>query len=152
MASDYEVAARAVNKLGLDLGQVLRDTHAQTAMKLGVLLGEFFALALKIRILKSGKPVNDGMFKGDGELATLHKKIRRARSLKLIDAVTLNDADFVRKIRNDFCHEREKLHFDSARIVSLASKLSTYENAETNQDAILKAVDKITDQLRSAVK
>jgi DNA-binding MltR family transcriptional regulator len=82
------------------------------------------------------------MFKGNGELATLHKKIKRARTLKLIDTVALNDADLVRKIRNDFGHEREKLHFDSAKIVSSTSRLSTYENAETNQDAILKAVDK----------
>jgi DNA-binding MltR family transcriptional regulator len=149
MASDYEAAAQAVKKLGLDLAQVLRDTHAETAMKLGVLLDNFFEIALKARMLKNNEPVSDGMFKGDGGLATLHKKIKRARTLKLINTAALNDADLVRKIRNDFGHEREKLHFDSAKIVSSASKLSTYENAETNQDAILKAVGKITDELRN---
>jgi DNA-binding MltR family transcriptional regulator len=152
MVSDYEVAAQALKKIGLDLAQVLRDTHAETAIKLGVLLNEFFELALKAKMLENNKPINDRMFKGDGELATLHKKIKKARSLKLIDAVALNDADLVRKIRNDFGHEREKLHFDSAKIASSASKLSTYKSAGTNQDSILNAVDKITNQLRNTVK
>ena len=152
MASDLDKAAKEPGKFGLDLTQVLRDTHTETAMKLGVLLGNYFEIALKARMLRNNESMNEQMFQGSGELATLHKKVQKARSLKLIDKIVLNDADLVRKIRNNFGHEREKLHFDSAKTVALAKQLSTYESAETNQDAILAAVRKITEQLENTVK
>jgi hypothetical protein len=152
MASDFEAAQEAVKKLGLDLVQVIRDTHSETAMKLGVLLDNYFELALKAHMWRNNIPVNDGMFKNNGELSTLDKKIKRARTYKLIDRTRLDDADLVRKIRNKFGHEREKLHFDSGTIAALAEKLSTYADAQTNQDAILDAVGKITDELTKVVR
>lgn len=141
--------AEELKDYGLDLAAVLRDTHAETMMRVGSLLDEFFELALKTKILKNCEKINESVFRGHGKLSSLASKIKKAHSLKLIDDVAFSDATLVRKIRNEFGHLKEKLHFDSAKVVALAEKLSTYQDANSNQDAILAANSKVIDQLKA---
>ena len=140
--------AKALEKFGVNLVDVVRDTHADTMIRVSSLLEEIFELSIRMAMLNAGQKVNDRMFTRDGELATLEKKINKAKDLNLLDDTAFTDAHLVRRIRNKFAHRRERLHFDSSKVVALARQLSTYEKAESNQDAILKAVSTIVDQLK----
>ena len=141
--------AKALEKFGVNLVDVVRDTHADTMIRVSSLLEEIFELSIRMAMLNAGQKVNDRMFTRDGELATLEKKINKAKDLNLLDDTAFTDAHLVRRIRNKFAHRRERLHFDSSKVVALARQLSTYEKAESNQDAILKAVSTIVDQLKA---
>jgi hypothetical protein len=152
MTPGLEKAAEELKKVGLDLAQVLRDTHTETAVKLGGLLEGHLEIAIRAKMMRNNEPIDEKIFKPRGELDNLDKKIRRAQKLKLIDSVGYRDATQLRKIRNSFAHEKEKVHFDSAVIVAFAKNLSTYESAENNQTAILKAASNVMDQLEKSVK
>jgi DNA-binding MltR family transcriptional regulator len=101
---------------------------------------------------KNNEAIDERMFEGNGELATLEKKIRKAHSLKLIDDVAFGDATLVRKIRNNFAHAKQKLNFDNTKTVALAKQLSTHESATSNQEAIFTATSKVTEQLEKTVR
>ena len=147
--SDNAKMAKALEKFGVNLVDVVRDTHADTMIRVSSLLEEIFELSIRMAMLNAGQKVNERMFKRDGELATLEKKINKAKDLNLLDDTAFTDAHLVRRIRNKFAHRRERLHFDSSKVVALARQLSTYEKAESNQDAILKTVSTIVDQLKA---
>jgi hypothetical protein len=149
MARDLSEAAEILKEHGLDLTKVLQDTHAETMLRLGTLLDEFLELALKTRVLKSGKAVNEKTFQKGGKLQTLAAKIKKANDLGLLDEGTFKDTDLLREIRNEFGHLKTKLHFDSPEIVKLVKQLSTYEAAESNQAAIQEAITKVTDYLKA---
>jgi DNA-binding MltR family transcriptional regulator len=150
--SENDKIAEALKKYGVNLVDVVRDTNADTMIRVSSLMEETFELAIRLAMLKTGQKVNERMFRRDGELATLEKKIIKAKELNLLDDTAFKDANLVRKIRNKFAHRRERLHFDSPKIVALARQLSTYEKADFNQDAILKAVSNIVDQLKANVR
>ncbi len=153
MASEFDKLAEELKKqVGLDLADVLRGTHAETVMIVTSLIDETLELALRSKFLAEMEPVNDRMFKGNGRLGTLEKRIDAAHQLKLIDDATRDDAHLVRRIRNKFAHTREKLHFDSGKTVALVKQLSTYEAATSNQEAFLKATENISEQAAKAVK
>jgi DNA-binding MltR family transcriptional regulator len=141
--------AEALKKYGGNLVDVVRDTNADTMIRVSSLMEETFELAIRMAMLKADQKVNERMFKRDGELATLEKKMNKAKELNLLDDAAFKDAHLVRKIRNKFAHRRERLHFDSPKIVAMARQLSTYEKAEFNQSAILEAVSNIVDQLKA---
>jgi DNA-binding MltR family transcriptional regulator len=121
-------------------------------MLVASLVGETLELALRAKLLAQHKPVNDKMFKGEGSLATLEKRVEAAHTLELIDDMTREDAHLVRRIRNKFAHATQKLHFDSAKAVALTKQLSTYEAATSNQDAFLKAAGNVSEQAIKSVK
>jgi DNA-binding MltR family transcriptional regulator len=153
MASELDKLAEELKKKqGLDLADVLRGTHAETAIVVASLVGETLEVALRSKLLAEKKPVNDQMFKGNGPLATLGKRIDEAYRLKLIDDTTRDDAHLVRRIRNKFAHAKEKLHFDSGKTVVLAKQMSTYEAATSNQEAFLKAAGNVLEDAAKAVK
>ena len=129
--------AEALEKYGVNLVDVVRDTNADTMIRVSSLMEETFELAIRMAMLKTGQKVNKRMFKRDGELATLERKINKAKELNLLDDTAFKDAHLVRMIRNKFAHRRERLHFDSPKIIAMARQLSTYEKAEFNQNAIL---------------
>lgn len=139
-----------LQKHGVDLGNIIRDTHADTMMRCMGLLDEMLEMTIKKDMLDRGEKFNDRMFKHDGDLATLDKKINKAKALRLIDDVVYADAHLLRKIRNAFAHRRESLHFDSPRVVQFVQQLSTYEAAEHNQAAILAAHTGVHEQLKKA--
>jgi DNA-binding MltR family transcriptional regulator len=147
-----KLADELKNKSGLDLADLLRGTHAETAMVVASILSETLELALKFKFLLEKRPVNDRMFKGNGPLGTLQNRINAAHRHKLIDDTARDDAHSVRLVRNKFSHSSKKLHFDSAEIVALIKRMSTYDPATTNQDAFLKAADNATNQAIKAVK
>ena len=136
-----------LQKYGVDLGTVVRDTHADTMIRCMSLFDEALEITIKLDMLNRGEKFNERMFKHHGELATLEKKINKAKGLNLIDDVARDDAHLLRKIRNRFAHRRERLHFDSPRVVEFARQLSTYEKAEHNQAAILAAQSNVHEQL-----
>jgi len=141
--------AKALEKYGVNLADVVRDTHADTMIRVSSLSEEMLELAIRMAILNTGQKVNEHMFKHDGELATLEKKINKAKELNLLDETAFKDAHLVRRIRNKFAHRGERLHFDSPKIVTLTKQLSTYDKAKFNQDAILESVSSIVDQLKA---
>ena len=131
---------------------MLRGTHAETAIIVGSLVGESLELALKSKLLADKKSVNDGVFNGNGALATLQKRIDAAHDMNLIDDVNRKDAHLLRHIRNGFAHTNEKLNFDSGSTSALARQLSTYEAATSNQDAFLKAAGNVCKQAGKATR
>jgi DNA-binding MltR family transcriptional regulator len=137
---------------GLNLSDVLRSTHPETVIRVATLVGEALELALRSKLLAEKKPVHDRMFKGDGPMATLAKRIDAAHDLNLIDDVTRKDAHLVRRIRNGFAHAKEQMHFDSAKTVAFVKQLSTYEAAPFNQEAFLKAAGNISAQAAKAAR
>lgn len=147
-----KLADELKNKTGLDLADLLRGTHAETVMRVASILSDTLELALRFKLLLERKPNNDRMFKGNGSLGTLQKRIDAAHKHKLIDNTARKDAHLVRLVRNKFSHSGEKLHFDNAQIVALIKRMSTYETAATNQDAFLNAEGNATDQATQAVK
>jgi DNA-binding MltR family transcriptional regulator len=147
-----KLADELKNKTGLDLADLLRGTHAETVMVVASILSDTLELALRCRFLLEKKPANDRMFKQNGPLGTLQKRIDAAHKQKLIDDTARKDAHLVRLVRNKFSHSREKLHFDNAEIVALIKRMSTYETAATNQDAFLNAQGNAIDQAAQAVK
>jgi hypothetical protein len=105
MPSELDKLAKELKEqFGLDLADVLRGTHAETATVVASLVGDMLELALRSKLLVEKKPANDAMFEGNGTLGTLHKRINKAHELNLIDDVTRDDAHLVRRIRNDFGH------------------------------------------------
>jgi len=138
-------------KFGLNEADVLRDTHAQTAMRLASIVGDTLAVAIKAKLTADGKPVNERMFKHKGQYATLEKRINGVHELGLIDEVTRDDAHLMRRARNKFGHPKDRMHFDSDKIVALLKQMSTYEAAEHNQDAFLHAADNVSEQASKAV-
>jgi len=147
MASELEKLTEELKKYGLDLADVLRGTHTQTVMVATSIMNEMLEVALRLKLLAEKKPVNDRMFKGNGALATLEKRINAAHQLKLMDDATSKDAHLVRRIRNKFAHEKEKMHFDSGKTVDLVKQLSTYEAATSNQVAFWKATGIVIEQV-----
>jgi DNA-binding MltR family transcriptional regulator len=145
---DNDKVAEELKKYGINLADVVQDTHGDTMIRVTHLTEEMLELAIKKSTLKSGKEINERAFMHYGELATLEKKINKAKELNLIDEVAFKDAHLLRKIRNKFAHRNERLHFDSAKIVALAKQLSTYEKAEFNQDVILAADLNIVEQIK----
>jgi hypothetical protein len=119
---DNDEMAEALKKYEVNLADLVRDTNADTMIRVASLMEETCELAIKMTMLKSGQKVNERMFKHDGELATLEKKINKAKELKLIDDVAFKDAHLLRKIRNKFAHRRERLSFDSQGIVQSADR------------------------------
>jgi hypothetical protein len=152
MARDLSVAADILKEHGLDLSQVLRDTHAETMLRLGTLLDETLEITIKTHALKSGKSINEKAFQKRGKLGTLAAKIKKAESEGLLDNIAFKDADLLREIRNEFGHLKTKLHFSSPEISEFAERLSTYDPAKPNQAAILAAMTKVTDCLIAASK
>jgi DNA-binding MltR family transcriptional regulator len=144
-----EKMLEALEKNGVNLADVLRDTHANTIIRVSSLMEETFELAIRMAMLKTGQKASERLFKRDGDLATLEKKINRAKELRLLDDVAHKDAHIIRKIRNKFAHTRDQLHFDSAKIIAMAQQLSTYEKAKYNQDAILAAISNIVGEAKS---
>lgn len=147
MASKADELAKQLEEHGLDLTTLIRDTHAQSAMQAASLVGEILEIALKWKLTVEKTPVNDRMFKKDGPLATLQKRIDAAHRQKLINDTTREDTHILRRIRNEFAHAGEKLNFDSPKIMALASKLSTAKDAKSSQEAYLKAADNVSNQL-----
>jgi DNA-binding MltR family transcriptional regulator len=151
MPRDLSEAVEILKEHGLDFVKLILDTHAETMLRLGSLLEDFLEIALKHQMLQSGKAVNERAFGKGGKLGTLADKIKRAKTVGLLDDVTYTDADLLREIRNEFAHLKTKIHFESARIVEFATGLSTYKAAETTQDVILAAGSKVMDKLRESV-
>ena len=147
--ADLGKSAEELKKVGLDLTQVIQDTHTETMMKARLDFGGSLEYAIKTKMLRNKEVVDEKQFKPFGKLANLDKRIDKAHELGLLDDVAKKDAHLVRKIRNDFAHEGEKRHFDSDEIVALAKDLSTYAAATTNQEAILTASSKVMGQLKS---
>lgn len=147
--SDNHKMAAALEKYGVNLVDVVRDTNADTMIRVSSLMEETFELAIRVAALKTGQKLNERMFKRDGELATLEKKINKAKETNLLDDTAFKDAHLVRRIRNKFAHRRERLNFDSPKIVAMARQLSKYAKAESNQNAILEAASNIVDQLKA---
>jgi len=145
---DDDKMAEALKKYGINLADLVRDTNADTMMRVMHQTGEMLELAIKISMVKSGQKFNERMFQRGRDLATLDSKIKKAKELNLIDDVACKDAHLLRRIRNKFAHRKERLHFDSPSVVELARQLSTYENAEFNQDAILAADLNIIEQIK----
>lgn len=146
--SDNAKMSKALEKYGVNLVDVVRDTNADTMIRVSSLMEETFELAIRMAMLRAGQKLNERMFKRDGQLATLEKKINKAKELNLLDDTAFKDAHLERRIRNKFAHRKERLHFDSPKVVAMARLLSTYEKAESNQNAILEAVSNIVDQLK----
>jgi DNA-binding transcriptional regulator LsrR (DeoR family) len=56
MATEFDKLAEGLNeKYGLNLAEILQDTHAQTAIRVAALIGENLALALKSKLLELHK-------------------------------------------------------------------------------------------------
>lgn len=139
-------------KFGLNEAEILRDTHAQTAMRIAAIVGDTLVLAIKAKLTADGKPVNQRMFRHMGQYATLENRINGAYELGLIDEVTKDDAHLMRRARNKFGHAGDRLHFDSEKIVALLKQMSTYEAAKHNQDAFLHAAGNVSEQVAKVVK
>jgi DNA-binding MltR family transcriptional regulator len=152
MARDLSEAIEILKERGLDFAQVLRDTHAETMLRLGTLLDETLEIVIKTHALKSGKSINEKAFQKRGKLEKLADKIKKAETEGLLDKVAFKDADLLREIRNEFGHLKTKLHFASPEITKLAERLSTYDPAKPNQAAILAAMTKVTNRLKAALK
>lgn len=89
--------AEALNKYGINLADVVRDTHADTMIRVSHLTEETFELAIKLKMIKLGEKINELVFKPDGELGTLYKKIEKAKELGLIDEVGYKDAHLLQR-------------------------------------------------------
>lgn len=153
MDADTEALFKGLKeKFGLDFADVLRDTHSGTAMRVASIVGDTLALGIKSKLLAEGKAANERMFKKDGQYGTLEKRIDGAHELGLIDDVTRDDAHLMRRVRNKFGHLKDRLHFDSSKVVDLIKKMSTYEAAEHNQDAFLHAAGNVSEQVGKAIK
>jgi hypothetical protein len=153
MTSELDKLAEELKRSqGLDLVDVLRGTHSETAMVVASLISETLELALRFKLLAEGKPESDRMFKGDGQFATLAKRIDAAHDMKLIDEETHKDAHLVRHIRNTFAHAKEKTHFDSKKVAALAKQLSTYDAATRNEEAFVKAAHNVSTQAGKAAR
>ena len=111
--SDNHKMAEALEKYGVNLVDVVRDTNADTMIRVSSLMEETFELAIRMAMLKTGQKVNERMFKRDGELATLERKINKAKELNLLVDTAFKDAHLVRMIRNEFAHRRERLRGDA---------------------------------------
>lgn len=153
MATEFDELAKILkDKFGLDMERVLRDTHANTAIRIASLVGESLADSIKAKLRADGKTVSESMFKDRGKYASLKQRIDGAHNLTLIDDTTHKDAHLMRLVRNEFGHLKATFHFDSDEVVKYLSQMSTYEAAEHNQDAYLQVSSSVIAQLQNAVK
>ena len=83
--SENDKMAEALKKYGVNLVDLVRDTNADTMIRVSSLMEESFKLAMQMAMLKTGQKVNERMFKRNGERATLERKIRKAKELNLLD-------------------------------------------------------------------
>ena len=146
-----EKAAELLAQAGLNFSELVRDTHADMVMRSVALVEERFQLVLTMKMRSNNEAVTDAMFKGNGSLATLAKKIEKAHDLGLLDDVGYQDATLIRKVRNQFAHTKQKLHIDSGTGVELIRQMSTFEAAGSNQDAFLAAQTKVLKQLDKSI-
>lgn len=153
MTTEFDELAKAFkDKFGLDLELVLRDTHANTALRIATMISDGLADAIRAKLQVDGKTVSEELFKHRGKYGSFQQRIDGAHNLKLIDYTTRQDAHLMRLVRNEFGHLKETLHFDSEVIVTYLSQMSTYEAAEHNQDAYLQVSTNIITQLENAAK
>jgi DNA-binding MltR family transcriptional regulator len=122
-----------LQKAGISLDNLLRDTHAGIALVWASLLDEGFETALRSAMSHLSKNALNDLLTGYGPLSSFSAKIDIAHGMKLITVEHCRDAHLIRRIRNQFAHVTEKLGFDSAKIVEITAQLSTYnkEKADT---------------------
>jgi DNA-binding MltR family transcriptional regulator len=152
MAPNLKEAVEILAEHGIDLSQVLKDTHAETMLRVGTLLDGMLEIVIKGRMLKNGEAVKERMFQKHGNLQTLGAKIKKAQNLKILDEVAFKDADLLREIRNEFAHLKTKVNFDSPEISKWAKQLSTFDGVKSNREAIFAAMEKVVDCLQAASK
>jgi hypothetical protein len=148
---DLNAAEALLQEFGLDLARVLRDTHAETMLRLGTTIEDCLEIAIKADAIVKGPPIEDKAFRRRGRLENFKAKVKEAGDRGIIHGAMLADADLIREIRNEFGHMRSKVHFDSPDVVKWAVQLSTYRAADSNQDAIFVATADVMDQIRASV-
>jgi DNA-binding MltR family transcriptional regulator len=149
----WQAIADELKKRGLDLENLIRDTHAGTGLILSSLLETGFEMALKSAMVHLSKHTLKKLTTGYGPLSTFSAKIDIAYGMKLISREHRSDANLIRQIRNVFAHATAKLDFDSSEIVQIGSNLSTYDKQEKDVlVAYMKAIDIISLQLRAEIK
>jgi hypothetical protein len=78
MEADTEALFKGLKeKFGLDFADVIRDTHSGTAMRAASIIGDTLVLAIKSKLLAEGKPLNERMFKKDGQYWNAREAYRR---------------------------------------------------------------------------
>jgi DNA-binding MltR family transcriptional regulator len=142
-----------LKKQGIDLGNLIRDTHAGTALILSSLLENGFEMALRAAMTHVSNHAIKRLLTGYGPLSNFSAKIDIAYGMNLITGKQRSDANLIRNIRNKFAHATTKLDFNSADIVQIGRHLSTYD-AEKNDvlAAYMKSIDLISIQLREEIK
>jgi DNA-binding MltR family transcriptional regulator len=152
MPRDIKIAVEILAEHGLDLQQLIQDTHAETMITIGSLLDEALQLAISACRLSRGQDVDDRTFQKGGKLETLGAKIRKAHNYGLLNDVEFKDATILREIRNEFGHLRAKLNFDSPKIDEWVSDLSTFDPVASNQNNIFSVTTSVMEPLRTYVK
>jgi DNA-binding MltR family transcriptional regulator len=141
-------AKRELEQRGINLDQLLRDTHAGVALVLCSLLDDVFERALRAAMSHLSNIVLNELLTGYGPLSRLSAKIEIAYGMKLVTAQQCSDARLIRKIRNKFAHVAKRLDFGSKEIVQIGAQLSTYDKQKEDvRDAYIKAMDAILTQL-----
>jgi hypothetical protein len=143
-----------LHKIGIDPVKLLLETHAGTAMVVAALMDNYLQMGLRLKMpgLQNDNDLEGRLFKGTGPLRDAGPKIDLAKALGVITEQMYKDAHVVRKIRNEFAHASGAIHFHTDKVRGLATKLSTYFDAEQNeQSAYLKAVDSITKHVTEGI-
>ena len=89
-------------------------------------------ITILARTIQLSDDEHDGLFAGNGPLATLSAKARVAYALGAFDRETRHDIDAIREIRNAFAHARMSLSFDTPEIAQMCSGFHCLMPIETD--------------------
>jgi mannitol operon repressor len=105
------------------LAEFQRETDRGAALVGAALIDSRLERLLSSHLIES-KAATELLGAGDAPLGSLSSRIKISFALGLITELEYQEADLIRKVRNEFAHEVHGLTFSSQRISGLCSSLN----------------------------
>ncbi len=100
-------------------------------------LENYIKMALSLRMPNiAHKKLEKTLFEGYGPLSSLRAKIDLAYALEIFNEGQHDDAQSIRKIRNNFAHTTKKLNFKTQLVIDNCKNLSTWDGVRVDFDKV----------------
>jgi DNA-binding MltR family transcriptional regulator len=134
---DVRITKAQLEELKALVHTTVLDAQAGPAIVFVSALEGYIKIALSLKMPNiAHKKLEKTLFEGYGPLSTLRAKIDLAYALGLFNEKQHDDAQSIRKIRNNFAHTTKKLNFKTQLVIDNCKNLSTWDGARVDFDKV----------------
>jgi DNA-binding MltR family transcriptional regulator len=126
------------------LAKLRKGGDTGRALSAAALVDTALAEAIKLKMVKLSKDIEDRIFGGTGPLSNFSSKIDIAYSLRIIDSQMRNELHKVRVVRNKFAHTMGDFNFETPDIVKLCHKLHPIDSSLGSEFRYFASIVKVT--------